>query len=629
MTETVRRSREEGIKERSEFLKGTLPTEIKEPSPAFSRDAMQILKFHGVYQQRDRDQKSDAPYSMMLRTRTPGGVVAPQLYLTLDTLSDRYGNHTIRITDRQAFQLHGVPKVNLQTVIQDIVNHMGSTLGACGDVNRNVMAPPPPYKNSPPYAYARTYARNIADLLAPQAGTYYEVWLDGEKAVTAEAPEVTEARNKPGRGKVNTNFPDSPEPIYGRQYMPRKFKVAVTVPGDNSVDLFTNDLGLVVIVDDQNQLQGFNVYVGGGMGRTHRDEQTIVRLADGIGFVPVDRIYEVVKAVVALQRDHGDRLNRKHARLKYLLNDWGLEKFKEVLQDYYPDQLEPLAELPPFAYQDYLGWHDQGDGRRFLGISIANGRIADRNGWQLKTALREIAQRFQLPFHLTPHQNVLICDIPPEIEAEISQILSDRGVLMVEELDPLVRQSMACPALPTCGLAVTESERVLPGVLVRIRALLERLGLGQESFVVRMTGCPNGCARPYMAELGFVGSGIGEYQLWLGGTLNSTRLGEPFTDRMPLDKLEATLEPLFVCFREQREKGELFGDFCARKGIRALQEFARNYVPYKPKDMRHRVTLSPSVYQKLKQVSSTSSRPMKDLVEAAIERYLQDLEAPQ
>ncbi len=625
MTETVRRSREEGIKERSEFLKGTLPSEILDSNPAFSRDAMQILKFHGTYQQRDRDQKSDSPFSMMLRTRTPSGVVLPELYLTLDTLSDRYGNHTIRVTDRQAFQLHGVPKVNLQTVIQEIVTHMGSTLGACGDVNRNVMAPPPPYKNDPAYGYARTYARNIADLLAPQAGTYYEVWLNGEKAVTAEAPEVTAARNQMGRGKVNTNIPDSPEPIYGAQYMPRKFKVAVTVPGDNSVDLFTNDLGLVVILNDQNQLRGFNVYVGGGMGRTHRDEQTIVRLSDGIGFVPHDRIYEVVKAVVAVQRDHGDRLNRKHARLKYLLKDWGLEKFKTVLQDYYPDPLAPLAELPPFTYQDYLGWHDQGDGRRFLGVSIENGRITDREGWQLKTALREIVERFQLTLHLTPQQNILICDVSPEVEPEINRILTDRGVKSVEEIDRLVRQSMACPALPTCGLAVTESERVLPGVLKRIRSLLERLNLGQESFVVRMTGCPNGCARPYMAELGLVGSGIGEYQLWLGGTLNSTRLAEPFIDRMSLDKLEATLEPLFVFFREEREVGELFGDFCARKGISALQEFARHYVPTKTKDMRHRITLSPAVYQRVKDAASQSNRPMKELVEAAIEKYLTEL----
>lgn len=625
MTETVRRSREEGIKERSEFLRGTIPSELPNSNPAFSRDAMQILKFHGTYQQRDRDQKSDPPFSMMLRTRTPGGVVLPQLYLTLDSLSDRYGNHTLRVTDRQGFQLHGVPKVSLQTVIQEIVTHMGSTLGACGDVNRNVMAPPPTYKNNPAYGYARQYARNIADLLAPQAGTYYEIWLNGEKAVTAEAPEVTIARREIGRGRVSTNIPDCPEPIYGVHYMPRKFKVAVTVPGDNSVDLFTNDLGLVVILDDQNQLQGFNVYVGGGLGRTHRDDQTIVRLADGIGFVPHDRIYEVVKAVVAVQRDYGDRLNRKHARLKYLIHDWGLEKFKAVLQDYYPDPLDPLVELPPFTYQDYLGWHEQGDGRKFLGISIENGRIADREGWQLKTALREIVEQFQLTLHLTPQQNILLCDVSPEIEPEINRILASRGVKQVEEIDRLVRQSMACPALPTCGLAVTESERCLPGVLERIRNLLERLNLGQESFVVRMTGCPNGCARPYMAELGFVGSGIGEYQLWLGGTLNSTRLAEPFIDRMSLDRLEATLEPLFVFFKENRQDGELFGDFCARKGIGALQEFARNYVPSKVKDMRHRVTLSPAVYQRVKDVASQSNRPMKELVEAAIEKYLAEL----
>ena len=630
----VKISKVEVLKQKSNFLRGPINTELNDGNPFFSQDGIQILKFHGSYQQKDRDfekakeKGEEGQYSMMLRTRSPGGVIPWQLYLALDQLCDKYGNHTLRATTRQGFQIHGILKENLKTVIADITRNLGSTVGACGDINRNVMAPAVPFKNKPEYIYARDYAVKIADFLAPQAGAYYDIWLDGEVAVTAsEAPEVTEARNRQGNGKAKTNISDV-EPIYGTQYLPRKFKIAIAVAGDNSVDLYTNDLALVVITNSKGELEGFNVYVGGGLGRAHNNDATIVRMADGIGFVPVGEIYDVIKAIVAVQRDYGDRHNRRHSRFKYVLEEWGVEKFKKVLQEYYPQPLAAARELPAFKYQDYLGWHEQGDGKYFLGISIENGRVSDREGLQLKTALREISATFHHDFVLTPNHNLLVTEIAADEKEEIQKILDRCGVLAPDKIDSLVRYSMACPAFPTCGLAIAESERVLPDVLARIRTLLVRLGLEKETFVTRMTGCPNGCARPYMAELAFVGSAADEYQIWLGGSFDSTRLAKPYTQRLHIDNLEKGLEPLFVYFRDERIAGETFGDFCDRKGNDDLHRFAENYIPDaadakgKRKDVRHRVTLSAKSYEMLKKAVDEKEASMKDIVEAALAQYL-------
>lgn len=637
MTDPIKRSKVELLKQSSNFLRGDLAQELEESTPSFSANGVQLLKFHGSYQQKDRDYearkaKGETPeYSMMLRTRTPAGIMPWQLYLALDHLADRYGSQTLRITTRQGIQLHGILKQNLKPVIAQITEHMGSTVGACGDINRNVMAPPAPFVHLPAYRYAQEYAVRLADLLAPQGGAYYDIWLDGEQVITGELPEVTSARQESGTGKVNTIFPDSPEPIYGDVYMPRKFKMAIAVPGDNSVDLFTNDLGLVVIVDDQGQLEGFNVYVGGGLGRSHNNDQTIVRLADSIGFVPVAEIYRVVKAIVAVQRDHGDRLNRKHSRFKYLLNDWGVEKFKKVLLDYYPQPLEQPRELPPFSYQDYLGWHEQGDGNYFLGLSIDNGRIKDEAGYQLKSFLREAIQTYHPQIHLTPNHNLLLCHLTPEAKTAIQALVDRYSIPNPQQIDRLRRYGMACPALPTCGLAITESERILPAVLDRVGQLLARMGLSDLSLVTRMTGCPNGCARPYMAELGFVGSGVDEYQLWLGGNLASTRLAVPYKQRLPLAELEQHLEPLFAYFLIDRLPQEAFGDFCDRKGISDLQTYAETYTlgtfatKNKRKDERHRINLSTDIYSKLKQTALGQKMSMKELAEIALQEYLDRL----
>lgn len=620
-------SKLEGIKERSNFLREPLATELLEETTHFSDPAVQILKFHGSYQQDNRDNRvkgQEKDYRMMLRTRNPGGFLPPALYLTLDELSDRYGYGNLRATTRQGIQLHGILKKDLKAAIASIVRSLGSTLGACGDLNRNVMAPPAPF-NTPEYVIARDYAERIADLLRPQTEAYYEIWLDGEMAVTVEEhPDVAAARENAVRGTV---FTDSVEPIYGTYYMPRKFKMAVTVPGDNSIDAYTQDVTLVVITDDQGELQGFNILAGGGMGRTHNKEETFARIADEIGYVDKDDIYEAVKAIVATQRDYGDRVNRRHARMKYLINDWGVAKFREQVEVYLGKPLQPFKPLPQWEYRDYLGWHEQGDGKWFVGVNIDNGRIYDNGTLKLRTALREIVQRFQLPMRITGSQNVVLYDIQPQDKAEVQAILTRCGVIEPEQIDTLVRYAMACPALPMCGLAVTESERVIPDVLGRLRSLLTRLNLKDEHFVVRMTGCPNGCARPYMAELGFVGSAPESYQVWLGGSPNQTRLARTFMERMPIQDLETTLEPLFVYFRDQRHSGESFGDFCDRVGLDALRQFSEQYDPsqYKAmkKDRRHRIGINEDVYAQLKVIADREGRPMSQVTADAIQAYIQ------
>jgi sulfite reductase (ferredoxin) len=617
----------EGIKERSNFLREPLATELHQDTTHFTDAAVQILKFHGSYQQDNRDNRvkgQEKDYRMMLRTRNPGGFIPPELYLTLDDLSDRYGYSNLRATTRQGIQLHGILKKNLQATIAAIINNLGSTLGACGDLNRNVMAPPAPFKNQPEYIIAREYADKIADLLRPQTEAYYEIWLDGEKAVTVEEhPDVVAARQRNGNGTLVHN---SEEPIYGTHYMPRKFKMAVTVPGDNSVDAYTQDVTLVVMTNQAGDLEGFNILAGGGMGRTHNKEETFARIADEIGYVDKDDIFDAVKAIVATQRDYGDRFNRRHARMKYLLHDWGVEKFREKLESYFGKPLQPFKSLPDWQFQDYLGWYEQGDGKWFVGVNVDNGRIYDNGSLKLKSALREIVERFNVPLRITANQSIVIYEIEPQDKQAIQDILDRNGVTQPDDIDPIVRYAMACPALPMCGLAVTESERVMPDVLGRVRALLTKVGLQDEHFVVRMTGCPNGCARPYMAELGFVGSAPDSYQVWLGGSPNQTRLARAYTEKMPVEELETFLEPLFVFFRDHRRVGESFGDFCDRVTLDALRKFTAGYDPatYKPrkKDQRHRIGIYSDTYDLLKVAVEKEGRPMSQITADAIEAYV-------
>jgi sulfite reductase (ferredoxin) len=625
----TKRSKVEDIKENSHFLREPLASELLADTNHFSEHAIQILKFHGSYQQDNRDHRAkgqEKEYQMMLRTRNPGGFIAPELYLTLDRLSDQYGNHTLRATTRQGFQLHGILKHNLKATISAIVHSLGSTLGACGDLNRNVMAPPAPFKNRPEYQLARDYANHIADLLRPQTEAYYEIWLDGEKFLSAEEhPDVVAARQRNGNGTVIHN---NEEPIYGTHYMPRKFKCAVTVPGDNSIDAYTQDVTLVVITDRAGQLKGFNVLAGGGLGRTHNKEETFARAADEIGYVDQADVFDLMKAIVATQRDYGDRANRRHARMKYLIHDWGVDRFRQQVETYLGKPLKPFKKLPKWTFYDYLGWHEQGDGQWFVGIPIENGRVLDRPDLRLKTALRQIVERFNLPMLVTPNQSVLFYDIPVEIKDDLQAILTDCGIQRETDLDPLVRYAMACPALPLCGLAITESERVMPTVLQRLRTLLTRLGLQDEHFVVRMTGCPNGCARPYMAELGLVGSAPEAYQVWLGGSPDQTRLARPYLERMADATMETTLEPLFVFFRDGRKGPESFGDFCDRVGFEALRQFATTYdssqyTPKHTKEGRHRLSISHDLFMTLQATADQEGRSLSQVMADALAVYLQ------
>ncbi len=628
-----RPSKLEGIKERSNFLREPVATELLQDTTHFTEEAIQILKFHGSYQQDNRDNRvkgQEKDYSMMLRTRSPGGFIPSQLYIAMDKLSEEYGNQTLRVTTRQGLQLHGILKKNLKETIATIVNNMGSTLGACGDLNRNVMAPPAPYKDKPEYRLAWEYADKVADLLTPQTGAYYEIWLDGEKVISAEeAPEVKAARNRNGNGTV---VHDSVEPIYGTHYMPRKFKMSVTVPGDNSIDIYTHDLSLVVIVDKDGELKGFNVLAGGGLGRTHNKETTFARKADEIGYVAKDDVYDLIKAVVATQRDYGDRVNRRHARMKYLINDWGVDKFKAEVEKYFGKKIAKYRKIPKWQYKDFLGWHEQGDGKLFFGLSIENGRIKDDGDFQLKTALRKIVTQFDVPMRLTGNHDAILYEIDPKDKATIHSILVEHGVeTNPEAIDRFTRYSMACPALPTCGLAVTESERALPGISDRIRQLLIKLGMPDEYFVIRMTGCPNGCARPYMAELGFVGSAPGKYQIWLGGTPDQTQLAQPYEQKMPIDELESFFEPLFVYFKRDRKAKESFGVFCDRVGFDALRQFSADYTlgsymeettpKRKFRKNQKRVSVPDELFPRLKEAAQSEGRPMNQIIAEALDAY--------
>lgn len=561
----VKRSKVEIFKEESNFLRYPLNEELLTETPNINEAATQLIKFHGSYQQTNRDERGQKSYQFMLRTKNPCGKVSNKLYLAMDKLADEFGIGTLRLTTRQTFQLHGILKKNLKTVMSTIIRNMGSTLGACGDLNRNVLAPAAPYATKE-YVFAQETAEDIASLLTPQSGAYYDLWVDGEKIMSAEQPEVIKARNDNSHG---TNFPDSPEPIYGTQFLPRKFKIAVTVPRDNSVDILTNDIGVVVISDSDGEPQGFNIYVGGGMGRTLRVETTFPCLGQPLGYVPKEDILYAVKAIVVTQRENGRRDDRKYSRMKYLVNKWGIEKFRSVVEQYYGKKFEAFRELPEWEFKSYLGWHEQGDGTMFCGLHVDNGRI----GGTMKKTLREIIEKYNLNVRLTPNQNIILCDIDHSWKETITTTLAQAGLLDPIHVDPLNLTAMACPALPLCPLAITEAERGIPSILKRVRAVLDKVGIKyDESVVIRVTGCPNGCSRPYMAELGFVGDGPNSYQIWLGGTPNQTTLAKCFMNKVKIQDLEKVLEPLFYNWKVKRLESESFGVFTTRTGFDKLQE---------------------------------------------------------
>lgn len=578
-TETIEASAEklspvEGIKANSDYLLGNISAELTDENEFVSKDSTNLLKHHGTYQQDDRERRAEARsdaggkkakfYNFMVRTAIPGGrLTADQLLAELD-LCDEVGNATLRITTRQGLQLHGVLKKNLKRAIHRINEVQLSTLAACGDVKRNVMCSPCPYKGDPVHEQMFELAGEIVRQLNPRTRAYHQIWLrNGETGESIDAGDV----GLPPLKYTDLVLPgdDPVEPIYGKAYLPRKFKFAIGLPGDNSVDVYANDIGLLAICEGYNVV-GYNVLVGGSFGVTPSAKKTFPAIALPLCYIEADRAVDLAVAIVKVQRDFGNRADRKIARMKYLINDWGIDRFRAKVEEYYGESLEPSKPVAVHGFNDGMGWHEQGDGLWFYGLNVENGRIKDTEEMQLKTALREICTTMKLPIRLTAHQSIIFCDIAPQDREKLIGILRQHNVPLTEDYTTVRRWSMACPALPTCGLAVTESERALPGIITQLEEELERLGLKDEVFTTRMTGCPNGCARPYNSDIGLVGKTKDKYTIFLGGRLYGDRLNFIYKDLIPTADVVSTLAPVLSYFKQARQDGETFGDFCHRIG---------------------------------------------------------------
>jgi sulfite reductase (ferredoxin) len=549
-------SKVERIKEASHALRGTIAEDLATDSPTFDGANQHLLKFHGVYQQEDRDKRKEARkrgldrhYQMMIRTRIPGGRVDPAGYLAHDRIADEWGNGTIRITTRQDFQLHGVLKGDLWSSLHGINEALMTSLGGCGDQVRNVMCCPAPIHDRL-RADLQAALPALVDGLTPTTKAYHQIWIDGEQ-VTEDEPE--------------------PDPLYGARYLPRKFKVGLAVEGDNCIDVYSHDLGLVATRGPGGGLDGFTVLVGGGLGRTNNKPDTYPAVGRPLAFVATEHLVETARAVVAVQRDYGNRSDRRHARLKYLIAERGLPWFRDQVQSRLPFELPPPRPLRWEPLEDHLGWHEQGDGRLFYGLFVENGRIHDAGDARLKTALRRLVQQHQPVLWMTAQQNLIIADVEPAQRSAIERLLTGEGVSLTEQVSQTVRNSMACPAIPTCGLAVAESERVLPALSRTIESMVAELGLADERISFRMTGCPNGCARPYLGDVGFVGTTLGKYDVFLGGDFLGTRLNTLFAHNVPIEEIPALLRGPLAAFAAERQPAEGFGDWCDRVGVDALK----------------------------------------------------------
>ena len=539
----------EEIKGRSQFLRGTIALEMADGSTgAISEENSQLTKFHGFYLQDDRDlrqerrkQGREKAFAFMVRVRLPGGRCTTLQYLTLDRLADERGNGTMRLTTRQTFQLHGVLKGNVKPLIKDMHTVLLDSIAACGDVNRNVMAPTNPQRSA---IHQQVYelASGFSEFALPRSRAYHEIWLDEQLAAGGEPED---------------------EPLYGATYLPRKFKVGFAVPPSNEVDVFSHDLGFIAI-EESGRLAGFNVAAGGGMGMSHGNAATFPRLADVIGFVTPDRVNAVGAAAIAAQRDYGDRANRRHARLKYTIEDRGIEWFKAEVERRAGLRFAPARPYAFTRIADNYGWHQGVDGSWYFVLFVLSGRIKDTPQQQMKTALREIARIHAGDFRLTPSQNISVSGVTDEGKPAIEAILNRCGLAGQNRQSGLRLNALACVALPTCGLALAESERALPALLERIEAVLDECGLREDAISIRMTGCPNGCSRPYLAEIGIVGKAPNKYQLYLGARYNGTRLNRLFAESLTPDEIVAVLSPILRRYALERDAGETFGDFCHR-----------------------------------------------------------------
>jgi sulfite reductase beta subunit-like hemoprotein len=536
-------SKVEVAKRNGRHLRGTIAETLASDATHFDAGDIHLLKFHGTYQQDSRDERrareaagEEKAYSFMVRVAIPAGAVTAEQYLSLEKIADDHANGTLRVTTRQGFQFHGVLKGDLKATIAGINRELLTTVSACGDVQRNVMGCSAPLADTD-HAVVREVAEALAQELRPSSRAYHEIWLDGEKQVSSAEEE----------------------PFYGDRYLPRKFKTAVGLSVDNCVDIYSQDVGLLAVVSE-GRIQGFNLLVGGGLGMTHNKADTTARLAQPLGFVPTDRGVEAVRIVAAIFRDHGNRSDRRHARLKYLLAEWGLDRFRDEFQQRAAFKLDAAVALPPLPFHDHLGRHRQPDGRFFYGVFIQSGRISG----SVKTALHGIVTEYSPGVRLTGQQNLLLTDLDDDAAAGVERILRKHGVTPPLELSAARRFSMACPALPTCGLAVAESERAIPSLLDQFEAELGSLGLRDVPLTIRMTGCPNGCARPYTADIAFVGRSLDLYHIYVGGSLAGDRLVDLYRADVPTSELLAAVKPLLARWAAERSADEGLGDFYQR-----------------------------------------------------------------
>lgn len=541
----------EHIKNRSNYLRGTIKEGLAdEITGAIAEDDTKLLKFHGSYMQDDRDirderrkQKLEPAYSFMIRVRVPGGTSTADQWIAMDDISTEYANNTIKLTTRQAFQFHGILKRNLKSSMQSIHHAVMDSLAACGDVNRNVMCNPNPYQSGV-HKEVDTLATKISDHLSPQTGAYHEIWLDDEKIVDTK---------------------EEVEPMYGKTYLPRKFKIGIAVPPSNDIDVYSQDIGLIAVIED-DQLVGFNVTVGGGMGMTHGDTKTYPQVGRLLGYFPKEEAVDVCEKILTIQRDYGNRENRKNARFKYTVDRLGVDFIREELNKRLGWEIE---EAKPFEFKhngDRYGW-TEGSGKWHFTLFIQNGRVKDTSDYKLKTALREIAEIHTGDFRLTPNQNLIIANVAKSKKQQIQKIIDQYGITDGEHYTGLRRNSMACVAFPTCGLAMAESERYLPTLINKIEGLLDEAGLNEEEITIRMTGCPNGCARPALAEIAFIGKAPGKYNIYLGGGFTGNRLNKLFKENIGEDEILESLKPILIQYGKEKNDGEHFGDFVIRKGI--------------------------------------------------------------
>ncbi len=544
----------ERIKDESNYLRGTLKESMAEPvSAGIPDDDNRLLKFHGSYLQDDRDlrnerqkQKLEPAYQFMLRIRLPAGVATPKQWLAMDELAEQYGNGTLKLTTRQTFQMHGILKWNMQQTIQDIHSSLLDTIAACGDVNRNVMCDPNPYQ-SEVHAEVYEWSKQLSSHLLPRTTAYHELWLDGEKV--AGTPEAEET-----------------EPMYGKHYLPRKFKIGVAVPPSNDIDVFSQDLGFIAIVDE-GKLTGFNVAIGGGMGMTHGDKATYPQLAKVIGFCKPGQICEVAEKIITIQRDYGNRVERKNARFKYTVDRLGLATVVEELENRLGWSLN---EAKPYHFThngDRYGWVEDNKGNWHFTMFVEGGRVADFHGYELKTGLREIAKVHTGEFRLTANQNLIIANVTSAEKNRITALIEHYGLTDGKHVSALRRHSMACVALPTCGLAMAEAERYLPVLIDKIEEIVDLNGLRDEEITIRMTGCPNGCARHALGEIGFIGKAPGKYNMYLGAAFDGSRLSKMYRENIGETEILKELSVLLSQYAKERQSGEHFGDFVVRTDV--------------------------------------------------------------